>query len=40
LIGGQVRLDMKITEEHTEESIKDKESALWAKQIIRKEETD
>ena len=28
LIGGQVRLDMKITEEHTEESIKDKESAL------------
>lgn len=28
LIGGRVRLDMKITEEHTEESIKDKESAL------------
>ena len=27
LIGGRVRLDMKITEEHTEESIKDKESA-------------
>ena len=28
LIGGRVRLDMKIIEEHTEESIKDKESAL------------
>ena len=27
LIGGRVRLDMKIIEEHTEESIKDKESA-------------
>ena len=28
LIGGQVRLDMKIIEEHTEESVNDKESAL------------
>ena len=28
LIGGQMRLDMKIIEEHTEESVKDKESAL------------
>ncbi len=28
LFGGQVRVDMKITEEHIEESIKDKESAL------------
>jgi hypothetical protein len=28
-----VRLDMKIIEEHTEESIKDKESALWKEQI-------
>jgi len=33
LIGGRARLDMKIIEEHTEESIKDldKESALWVK---------
>lgn len=28
LIGGQLRLDMKITEEHTEDSVKEMESAL------------